>query len=440
MEFKFKIKTTEELEKMTTEELNAYQVEKITFERKQTEDLIDLKTSELKSQLENVSKKDEVESLKQDIKGLTEQVKNFDKTIVDLQKSKNETSELKMEKKFYKDFKEKYEANLKADDRSIHTQIRLKAFDSENVHSVVSVTNTNFPAPGTTGLSELYRNIMGQYLGIFTPKRSYSKILQLVNVTPLLRDRIIAFNEIIVNGFDVVGECELKPFSRISYEEQTQDVEFIASLWCTTLRLREFYPDLYNRMEQRFEELLFEKIPNEILTRVKTGAIPFTPIAGMAINTAPDNFEAIVKVSAFLQKNNYEPNGLMISNVAYANMITTLGTDGHYKLQNGSSIVLVDGVIKIGNYDLTIIIDNELGDDEFLVGDFSYVLAQIKSDVIYAETDGRIDGETQIKTGLGINIRTHELGQFFAVMIPDSHKNAIVLDTFTNVKSLITLL
>ena len=140
-----------------------------------------------------------------------------------------------------------------------------------------------------------------------------------------------------------------------------------------------------------------------------------------------------------MKKIGYVPNGVSLSPVAYAKLITNKSAeDGHYTLQNGMSIAIVGSNIKLGNYDILVTEDPKLGDDEFTVGDLSLVKAAIDGQILYLETDGRIDGETVVKTGLAANVRTHELGKFFATVMADGAKSGIVFDTFTNVKTLIT--
>jgi hypothetical protein len=131
-----------------------------------------------------------------------------------------------------------------------------------------------------------------------------------------------------------------------------------------------------------------------------------------------------------------------LSPIAYALMITEVGTNGQYKLQNGSSIVLVGDTIKIGSTNLTVVEDAELGDDEFMVGDGKVIKVGLGSDVYYFETDGVTDNQNAVgtapATGLARNVRTHELAQFVAVIIPTGTAGGLTFDTFDNVITLVT--
>ena len=206
--------------------------------------------------------------------------------------------------------------------------------------------------------------------------------------------------------------------------------------------MRAFYPALVNDFVQTFRTLLSEAIPNYVLNEVRANAVPYTPVADLEW-ASPSYFEAIVAVDASLKKLGYTPNMICLSPIDYALMITETGSDRHYKLQNGSSIVLVDGTVKIGSNNLTIVEDPFLENGEFLLGDAQEaVKVGLGSDVFYFETDGVTDNQNTAPiapaTGLARNIRTHELAQFVAVMLPDGAKGALIRDNFDNVITLIT--
>jgi len=309
--------------------------------------------------------------------------------------------------------------------------IEHKAWDPAVIHTV-----------GTTGsqpVTSTYQTIVTQVVGRFTKPRPFSSIMNLVDVQPLNTSSITIFETTTTGNFEVTPEGELKPFIKYEEKDVTADAEIVTALWCTTAKLRRFYPGVANQMRSTLETLLGETIPNKVLDYVRTNASAYTPIPALAVFTAPNEYDAIVSVIAGLKKIGYVPNGVSLSPVAYAKLITNKSAeDGHYTLQNGMSIAIVGSNIKLGNYDILVTEDPKLGDDEFTVGDLSLVKAAIDGQILYLETDGRIDGETVVKTGLAANVRTHELGKFFATVMADGAKSGIVFDTFTNVKTLIT--
>lgn len=321
----------------------------------------------------------------------------------------------------------------------------FKAFDSTNVITVNSISPSIYPSNGTTSAIGLtYRTLYAQVLGTETPPRPYSRIMDLITLEPLEAETLIVFNKYIKGKFEVTPECVMKPVVSFNYEDQSVSAEPVTANWYTTLKMRRFFPRVLNDFRNTLEQLLNEEIPNRTLDYIRKNASPFTPASGLAVHSNPNDFDAIVAVVATLKKLGYIPNGILISPVAYANMITSKGTDGHYNLSNGASIVIINGsgVLKIGAYNLPFIEDPKLGDDEFLVGDFKAIKGGVDNTIYYFETNGRTDkddtGDSVPRTGLSVNIMTHELAQFLALLIADSIKSGLVFTTFAQVKTLIT--
>lgn len=458
---KFKYKTQEELAELNPQELETYAKEKREYEALQIEEKAREVASELvkgnTGKIENLLK--EIEKLQpkenafskdsQEFKELEKRMNDFDKSMEDLGRKTEKAGVIG--KSVATLYKEKVDAlkagnSLEETDKRFHNHvstIETKAFESLDVHSVTDVDSGDYPANGTvSAMGDTYRTIYGQILGMFRVPRVYSRIMDVVEINPLNSDRLIAFNESITSGFAITPECVEKPVSKMSLTTQTSDAGFVTSLFYTTLQIRAWYPDLVSRFVRTFTELLQEAIPNHVMAQVRANATPFTPIASLTW-AAPEEFEAIVAVVTSLEKLGYNPNMIALSPVAYAKMVTQTATDGHYKLQNGSSIILVGDSIQIGSMNLTIFKDAELGDDEFYCGDArEAVKVGLDSRIFNLETDGRTDNQNAVgtspSTGLKVNVRTHEIGQFVAVMLPDAAKGALILDTFSNVKTLVT--
>lgn len=444
----FEYKTQEELSKYTPDELETYSKAKRAHEKAQVTQEVSAKFDTLKAELEKMQpSKDAFSKDSAEFKAMELTLAEMKKSIEDLGKTKTATI-VGVNKKVGATFQEMHkakEAGTLEQEKSGHQEalrIETKAFDSLNVHSVNSVDAGTYPTNGTvSAVGATYRTVYAQILGMFDVPRVYSKIMDVVNIRPLISDTLIAFNRTITDGFAITPECTEKPVSKIAITSQTITANPVTSLFYTTLHMRAFYPALVNDFVQTFRILLSEAIPNYVMAQVRANAVAYTPVASLEW-TAPSYFEAIVAVNASLKKLGYMPNMVTVSPIDYALMITELGSNGQYKLQNGSSIVLVDNTVKIGSSNLLIIEDPELADGEFLLGDARIVEVGLGSDVYYFETDGRTDNQNAAglapSTGLAVNVRTHELAQFVAVMLPDGAKGALVRDTFANVITLIT--
>lgn len=380
----------------------------------------------------------EVETLKTQYQELDEIVKSQGEKL----KDKSEKERSNPFSSFTEEaYKEALDGNKKGSQGEL-LKFETKAFDSESVMTVNPVSDTVYPEDGTPGLNATLRILYAKVIGFFVRKKPISKIMDLVSLEPLDAEQLIVFNEEIVGDVEVTAECEEKPVISINYDEQTVSAEPVSGLFYTTLKLRRFFGNIVNRLRKAVEQLISEKIPNHVLAYVKANAVPFTPASGLDDFVDPGNFEAIVAVNASLKMLGYEPNAVLMSPVAYAKMITTRTPDGVYTLQNGSSIILVNDNIKIGTQDLTIIQDPTLGPDDLIVGDFEQsVYVGLDGNYYYFETDGRTDNHAAVntapKTGLAVNIRTHEVAKFVAVVIPEAVQSGIVSTTFSDVKEVI---
>lgn len=333
--------------------------------------------------------------------------------------------------------------NKKRGDHDEMFKFETKAFESDMVMTVNPVSSSVYPSDGTPGLNATMRTLYAKVIGFFTPKKPISKIMDLVSLEPLDAEKLIVFNENVVGSVEITPECVEKPVVSINYEEQSADAQPVAALFYTTLKLRKFFSGLVNRLRNAVEQLISEKIPAYVLAHVKANASPFTPAAGLDDFVNPGKFEAIVAINASLKMLGYNPNVVMLSPVAYAKMVTTRTPDGVYTLANGSSIILVNDTIKIGSQNLSIIEDPTLGPDDVILGDFAQaVFVGLDGNYYYFETDGRTDNHATVntapKTGLAVNIRTHEVAKFVAVIMPDATKSGVVSTTFTDVLELIT--
>ena len=141
----FKLKTEEELKLLTHEEQVAYAVEKANFEKKERESLIQ-KLSELETKIKSLEEKED-ESLKTEIQSLKDLVQKQELSIETLGKNQTVRKMDTNENMILEKFKKIYKENISGANKIIRDSLTIKAFDSQNVHSVENITNVNFPAP-----------------------------------------------------------------------------------------------------------------------------------------------------------------------------------------------------------------------------------------------------------------------------------------------------
>lgn len=441
----FVYKTEAELKAMSEAERDQYATEKRQHEANEAK-----KTAEeagknaAKKEVEDATKglNDTIDAQKQEIEDLKETVKSQGEKIVEQGKQSSEMKKDTIEEVFQKAYDEVVSKN--GDDARVNEPISIdtsKAIVSTDVMSVNTVNSTDFPTAGSTGVvSSTLQTLWGKLIGFFGYRAPSSKILEVIDVQPMDSATLVAINETVVGDAEVTTECKLKPIVKMSFSEQTVSAEAVSTQWFTTTKLRRFFPALVNRFVQKFTELINDKIPSVVLEAVKTGASAFTPDAALAINTNPNNYDAIGAVIAVLENLGYVPNAIMLNPIAWRNMKQEKTSTGIYTLSNGQSISILQNALDWGGVAIPIIKDPKLGVDEFVVGDMmECVKAGVDTQLMYFETDGRTDAQsTTAVTGVSRNIRTHVLEKFFAVVVPTAKQSGVIKDTFANVKTLIT--
>jgi len=432
-------KTQAQVNAMTDAEADTYAAEKAAHDAQENKAAIDaaveagvtaLKT-ELQSQI--TAKETEISTLKEtvDAQGVK---------IVELSTTKSEVKKDTLENVF----KEKYDEIVDKGNYTVPSSgfkiDTSKVTVSTDVMSVNTINSTDFPAGGSTGVVGAgVQTLMGKLLGYFNYRKPASKILDLVDVSPLDSANLIVINETVTGDAAITTECKLKPIVKVTYATQEKSADPVAVEWATTTKLRRFFPGLVNRMLKKFTELIEDKLPNVILDAVKAGASAFTPNAAFAINDNPNNYDALGAVIASLETLGYTPNAIIMHPIAWRNMKQDKTAEGVYTLSNGESISLVANGLDWGGIVIPYVKDPTLAIDEFVIGDLmETVKVGVDSELLYFETDGRTDAVATVASGLSRNIRTHVLEKFFAVIVPTATQNGLIKDTFSNVKTLIT--
>lgn len=384
---------------------------------------------------EKATEKETIETLKATVKEQGEKITKMNKSNGEI--SPRETAEASF-KAAYDEAKGTSEELVKGEP----VKIQMKDIASTSVMSTTTVSSGNFPAAGSSGVitSGMYA-MWARFLGFFGLMSPESRIMDLVDVQPLSEGRLYAINTTNVGDAAVTPECELKPIVRMTFTDQTADAEAVAAMWFTTTKLRRFWNNISSLFRTTFAELVNRKVPQAVLTAIRANASAFTPNPLFNIDDNPNNYDALGAVIASIQNLGYLPNGILINPVAFRNMKQSKNENGTYNLSNGNSISIIGNGSGLdwNGVAIPIILDPTLGNDEFIVGDFFMtVKVGLDNELIYMETDGRVDNADASVSGLAKNIRTHVLERFVATIIPNGTKTLIIRDTFDNVKTLIT--
>ncbi|UYW01789.1 hypothetical protein K5I29_02370 [Flavobacterium agricola] len=434
----FKYKTEAELTKMTPEERDQYSTDKREFEQKQSEKTIKEALDQFKKDLETEAKTSK-EAAEQQIQSLKSDLEDQGKQISKLMEKEEEAGvNESIEKTFINALKKERDEDSELIANK-QVRIALKDIPSNSVMTVNTVSAANFPSAGSSGVitSGMY-GMWARFLGFFGLLSNESKIMDLIDVQPLNEARLFAINTTIIGDAEVTPECQLKPIVRMGFEDQTVDAEPIADMWLTNTKVRRFFPNLANFFKTAFGNLVNNKIPKEVLKVIRDNASAFTPNPLFNIDPNPNNYDALGAAIASLQLTGKDATGIVLSPIAYRNLKQSK-FNGVYNLSNGNSISLIDGGLDWNGVKIPVIIDKDLGHDEYIVANFfEAVKGGVDNQLIYMETDGRTDSNQDSTTSLAKGVRTHVLQRFCAFMIPDGVKSLIIRDTFSNTKTLIT--
>lgn len=433
----FKYKTQEELQKMSVAELDQYHTEMKAHEAKVRKDEIEAAVKEVESKAKAAAKEEAEKALKNLPETVQKEVfesyqKKTDQMIQNLGKSNK--SSVQEVTSIAKQFEEQYTERTKELEKSqlMEGNITMKAWTSTDTMVANDVPSGTYP---TAGAASVVGGVLAFFTrlvpGFFRKPKPVSKIYDYVTVVPTEGETsITVISENIIGTAELVDECELKPIVKAEYKATTSEMQFVAVFWKMSRLLIRVFKRMGVDLQKRFNELILEKIPTEILKAVKAAAVPFTAVPELAVHTAPNNFDAIIAVISYLEKLGYVPNAALLSPYAYANMVTQKASDGHYLLSNGGSIKLIGSTIDYGGTLIELVKDPTLGNDDLVVGDLTVVQAYIDGNVEYHQ--GYNDNDD-----LRRNLVGNVLEQLVAVVIPDGAETGIISDTFANVKNLI---
>lgn len=413
---------------MTTEELQAIKdgAEKITAEK-----IVELK-SQLKTEMQNEvaviklhsdSEIAKIQKANEDLEaivveqGLQIEAAKKDPSIQGSKKAEELNVELK---ELFKD----------GDVQTLKAKVRLKAFTADDAISVGSFSNV--AGNGTiAGAMSSIRNFFVQLIpGVFAKPIAKSNILDYVDILPMSGDRLVSISETETINISVTAEGVVKPVSKMATSPLTTDAKVASTLWKTTIQMVKFYPLYVQFFFDRLVSLFEKEIPRLVLLEIQANSTAFTPVPAQIFLTNPNNYDALVASIASQVKLGFQPNVYFVSPFAFENMKGLKATDGHYLLANNGSINLLESTINFGTISVKIEMDLELGDDQFIGGDFKCAKVAIDQNLDYVEAHVGEDFEK--------NMKSHRLEKFYAVNVPLGTKAGITSDTFTNVKALIT--
>lgn len=404
-------KSTTELAAMTPEQMDAYKADKKAHEEKEVQKRIDEAADKAKA--EAFKKVEELETI----------VKAQGEKLAGGMSFGNASQSAEAIKAELKDLQEKTTKGL------VGERIAIKSFTGDDAIAV-----NDFPSETTgtiAGAIGTIANYFAQVLpGIFKKPIPKSNILDYCDMLPLNANRLVTISENRTVNMAITAEGVEKPVSDTVWEDVNEVANPVASIWKTTTQMRQFFPQFVQSFYNTLVAFMDKIIPEQVISEIKSKGTAFTPIASQVVYDAPNDFDAIVQMIASLVNLGYVPNVAKVSNFTYSALKTLKATDGHYMLANNGSINLLTNEIQFGEVAVKFDTDPSLGADDVIVGDLMAVKVALDSNVAYVEAYEGGDFAT--------NKKSHLLEKFVAVNIPMALRSGVLVDTLSNVKTLIT--
>jgi len=403
----FVYKKTEELEKLTPQELDQYK-------------------SDLKAHESELQKTAITEEVKGQLATAQETLKTFlgdeiAKQIVDAKKTLSATEETEVVK-FFKDAVDTYKEN--ENDKSYNADTVIKA--------AALMTTANVIPNATGGLSPLFGNYIDSEIG-HTPKPDLC-ILPLITIKNQPGTEAIYHTSRQNEDGDAefIAEGALKPLADAEWKTSKEPVKEVAVRWKFTKRLMNHAPSVVFDFAEHANELMEQKMDDGALTGDGTGdeleGITATGVASAFVvptqlseyYTFANIFDVIMAVATQVRLANFKGQLTCVLNTVWeAKMKGIKNADGDYIVP---PFVSPDGT-KVGS--VNVVFNNKFPDTHILVGDlkkFNLVMAEnISYDEGYENDD------------FSKNLVSKKLEAFMGTYIKDADAGSIVYDEIASI-------
>lgn len=406
-------------------------------------EVVDSKLETLKKEV--VSKDELTSSLKDAIKPLEEVIKAQGESINEFKK----TNSVKLMKApiegLFDAYKDKLENN-----KSEKIEIVTKDWDSLNTFTVGSVAAGVYPNNGSnSNIGSGIQTMMSQLIGGYSiAPTNVSSILNYVNAIPLNQGRLAKMSEVVDGTAEVTPEGALKPYMSSTFSLEEVRAEAVATVFKVSTETMRFYPQMANELRVQAGKLVDEKIPNYILSQIYANAPAWTPAAGLQAEANPNAYDVFIRTIATLQANGYNPDSFHMHPVQYANLKGLKNANGDYLMRNGGSIEIIGTpnstmTMLVDGYPVNLVLDKQLGVDEFLVGDFrNSVYVGIDNMIAYDFFGVTYDASiTPNASSDGQrNLKSHVIEKYIAMLMPTVSLPGLIKGTFTTAKATIIAL
>lgn len=405
----FKYKSQAEIEKMTTEEAEAYAVAKREFENNATKEQIEKAVESLKNEQKEAQEKI--------VKQLGELQENYNKLL------EKADGKAQAEKGTFVAFVEKNIEKFNETDKHYGASMVIKV--------AALMTTANVTPNVTNGFSPLFGNYIDTEIG-HVPKPE-NIILPLVTVkTQPGTENIWTSDRVNEDGdAEFIAEGALKPLADADWSTTKHPIKEVAVRWKFTKRLMMHAPAVVQDFQEHAMELVEQKIDDQLLegdgltvnlSGLETLASAFIVPTGLAgYYQAPNIYDVIMAMATRIRLSNFRGQITAILNTVWmAKMAGIKDAENRYIV---APFVSPDGT-KVGS--VNVVFSNKIGDDAILIGDLK------KFNVVFAENIMYDEGYEN--DDFSKNLVSRKLEAFLGTYIKASDAGSILLGDISDIQ------
>lgn len=427
----FTVKTPEEIEKMTTEDLVKYKADEHEYNTAllKAEYAIELKKA-MEKQAEGTVTKEEYEGMVTKMSLVTKELERIGLAYKAMIEKPNAINEAKSA---FIELIEKKAADAAARENTGMGSVEFKVgqlFEGTVNKAAALMTTANVVPNVAGGFNQLFGNYIDTVIHSVPKPKTF--IMSLVDVQTQTGTEVIWYNQRINEEGDAafIAEGTTKPLADGEYKEFQAPIKEVAVRWKMSNRVMMHAPRVVSNFREHAEELVEQRMDTGVLTGsgvgaelsgIATLASPFVVPASLAgYYTDPNIWDVVNAVSAYVALNNFDGNQTVVLNTVWKAMMAGIkDADGRYIVP---PFVTPDGKTISG---VEVVFANKMPAGKILLGDLYRFKVVIAENVIFAEGWENDD--------FSKNLTSFKLEAFMGTYFPSNYAGAIIYEDIATV-------
>jgi hypothetical protein len=391
--------------------------------------------TEINEKLANSASKSEIEALKAEVTALknTENIskEDFEKLDKDIQEIATKLAGVTSKKDVKKAATFEVFQNVKKDGKSAKDFDFSGVVKADVIHNLFVIDGGEFDEDEANADAAIITLTAGS--PVFSENQRSS--MEFINTVSAIAEPLLigeALQAAIVadetGTIDDVAEGNTKPVVAQKPKIQKVEATTLALVWYETVQYINRMGIFRTFVNRNVMARYIDRLANKLMTNINALAATWSLPTGFNLVPAPNNYDALTALAAYIESFKYNPTHLIINVVDMANMFTNKGFDDHYTLANGGSIELINGGTTL------------------IVNGSAIRVIKVDSNIQAVGTVTMFD-VNKLRFGLANQLRTltnpyeywreNIVGQLmegaYAVLLPENHPNAVVSATFDDI-------